>query len=129
MFYGKQAVNVFQRLRGNIATLERETQRTFVQSKAGSYRSLAEILITLGRLAEARQVLDLLKDEEYFEFVRRDRSQSDPLEGRAELTPEEAEWERRYREIGDRIADIGQERGLLVAKRFRSPAEGALDSA
>ena len=123
VFYGKQAVNVFQRLRGNIATLERETQRTFVQTKAGSYRSLAELLITLGRLAEARQVLDLLKDEEYFEFVRRDRSQSDPLDGRAELTPEEAEWERRYMEIGDRIAAIGQERGVLVAKKFRSPAE------
>ena len=41
VFYGKQAVNVFQRLRGNIATLERETQRTFVRTKAGSYQSLA----------------------------------------------------------------------------------------
>ncbi len=123
IFYGKQSVNVFQRLRGNIATLERETQRRFVQTKAGSYRTLAEILITLGRLGEARQVLDLLKEEEYFEFVRRDRSQATAETAAVELTPEERGWESRYREIGDRITAIGLERGTLVIKRMRTAEE------
>ncbi len=37
---------------------------------------LAGMLISAGRLPEAQQVLGLLKDEEYFEFIRRDGKQA-----------------------------------------------------
>ena len=51
-------------------------------SKEDVYRTLADLLITAGRLPEAQQVLDLLKDEEYFEFVRRDAQTASTAAGR-----------------------------------------------
>lgn len=116
IFYGKQAVNIYQEIRGNIQKLEKELQQSFLKSKEQIYRELADLLITEGRLPEAQQVLGLLKEEEYFDFVRRDGHEAGSLKGRADLTTEEAAWEKRYREIADRVAVIGAERGALLAK-------------
>lgn len=123
VFYGKQAVNVFQSVRSNITALDRETQRSFADSKAETYRNLAELLITLGRLPEAQQVLELLKEEEYFDFIRRNEQQATGLDKRAELTPEEAELDRRYRAIADDLAALGFKRGTLAGRRQRTADE------
>ena len=64
-FFGKQAVNLFQQTRANLLQLDPAIQRTYVESRADVYRELADILIGSGRLSEAQQVLDLLKQEEY----------------------------------------------------------------
>ena len=72
IFYGKQAVNGLQAIRGEMQTLDKALQQRFLLSKEDVYRTLAELLILEGRLPEAQQVLDLLKEEEYFDFVRRD---------------------------------------------------------
>src|SRR5207245_1205376 len=74
VFFGKQAVNLYQEIRGEITTLERESQQSFVKSKEDTYRTLADLLIAQGRLPEAEQVINLLKQEEYFDFIRRDSS-------------------------------------------------------
>ncbi|CAN5220512.1 hypothetical protein BH18ACI2_BH18ACI2_03570 [soil metagenome] len=123
IFYGKQAVNTIQRIRANIKGFDRETQKGFLKSKEDIYRSLADLLISQGRLPEAQQVLGLLKEEEYFEFVRRDSKEGLALTKRADLTPEEAEWDKRYREIADQVTAIGRERDELLAKKSRIPAE------
>jgi len=52
IFYGKQAVNVYQAIRGDIQTLDKALQQSFLTSKAGTYRTLADLLITTGRLPE-----------------------------------------------------------------------------
>ena len=49
------------------------------------------MLITAGRLQEAQQVLDLIKQQELFDFVRRDSAEADDVDGRAALTPTEAD--------------------------------------
>lgn len=41
----------------------------FLQSKVQAYRSLAELLIEEGRLSEAQQILDLLKVQEYSDYI------------------------------------------------------------
>jgi CHAT domain-containing protein/Tfp pilus assembly protein PilF len=123
VFYGKQAVNIYQEIRGNLQSLEKETQHSFLLSKEDTYRKLADVLITEGRLPEAQQVLDLLKQEEYFDFVRRDVKEADSLQGRANLTPEEAAWEKRYYEIADRVTALGVERGALLAQSARTTDE------
>ena len=120
IFYGKLAVNTWQEIRGQ---LKKESQEFFLKSKEDTYRKLADILIAEGRLPEAQQVLGLLKEEEYFEFVRRDGSEAASLAGRANLTPEEAIWERRYQAIADQVTALGTERGALLAKPDRTREE------
>ena len=122
IFYGKQAVNVFQAIRGDIHTLDKALQQSFLTSKTGTYRTLADLLITAGRLPEAQQVLDLLKAEEYFDFVRRDANAAGGIQ-HAALTPEESAWEQRYRAIADRVTALGVERQALLAKSSRTAKE------
>jgi CHAT domain-containing protein len=64
----------------------------------------------------------MLKEEEYFEFIRRDEGNS-PKTAKAALTPEEQALEKRYREIADRVAELGSERGTLIDKKTRTPEE------
>ena len=71
IFWGKQSVNTIQTLRANLASLDRETQQSFLRNKRGAYTGLADLLVTHGRLAEAEQVLALLKEQESFELLRR----------------------------------------------------------
>ncbi len=79
-------------------------------------------MIAQGRLPEAEQVIRMLKEEEYFEYVRRDIDNS-PKSEKAALTPEEAAIEKRYREIADQLTGLGTERGELMGKPARTPAE------
>ena len=122
VFYGKQAVNLFQGMRANIVQLDPQTQRAFLRSKEQVYRELADLLIVQGRLPEAQQVLDFLKLEELRDYVRRD-AQAAAATGRLDLTPAEVAWHKRYSEIQDRLAAIGRERGELVAVRVRTPEQ------
>ena len=119
VFFGKQAVNLYQTIRGEITKLDRESQQSFIKSKEDTYRTLADLLIAQGRLPEAEQVINLLKQEEYFDFIRRDSSNA-PQSGKAQMTPEEAALDKRYREISDQIAELGTERGTLINKNNRT---------
>ncbi len=123
VFYGKQSVNAYQDIRRDIRRLDRESREAFVGSKQDLYRTLAGLLVAQGRLAEAQQVLAMLKEDEYFEFVRRDGGDAAALTARAALSPEEAASERRYREIADRVAEVGRRWGALAAKQSRTPEE------
>jgi CHAT domain-containing protein/tetratricopeptide (TPR) repeat protein len=117
IFYGKQAVNIVQSIRSDIRGLGQDLQQSFLKGNEKPYHTLAELLIAQGRLAEAEQVLALLKEEEYFQYIRRDAGEASSLNRRADLTPDETGYEQRYREIGDRLMTIGAERGELLAKK------------
>lgn len=123
IFYGKQAVNTVQSVRSDIQGLGQDVQQSFLKGNETSYHTLAEILIAQGRLAEAEQVLALLKEEEYFQYIRRDAGEASSLNRRADLTPDEAEYETRYREIGNRLMTIGVERGELLAQKTLTPEQ------
>jgi CHAT domain-containing protein len=69
ILFGLDAVNSYQQIRKNISGLERQVQSGFVQSKSQVYRMLAELLIEAGRLGEAEQILDLLKEQELKDLV------------------------------------------------------------
>src|SRR5205085_10620840 len=71
IYYGKQAVNIYQQIRQHISLLEEETQKAYLKSKEDTYRVLADFLISQGQLPEAEQVLSLLKVEEYEQLARR----------------------------------------------------------
>jgi CHAT domain-containing protein/tetratricopeptide (TPR) repeat protein len=122
IFYGKQAVNALQEIRQNISGLEKSSQEAFVGAKQETYRTLAGLLIAAGRLGEAQQVLDLLKQDEYRQFVRRGGAETG-ASARAALSPEEAALDAQYREISDRVASIGRRWGELSAKGQLTPEE------
>jgi CHAT domain-containing protein/Tfp pilus assembly protein PilF len=69
IFFGLEAVDSYEKIRKNITGMEKEVQAGFAQSKAGSYRLLAELLIEAGRLGQAEQILDLLKEQELQDVV------------------------------------------------------------
>jgi CHAT domain-containing protein/Tfp pilus assembly protein PilF len=125
VLFGKRAVNTYQQIRQNLAGLDERTRKTYVESNEDTYRGVAELLLMQDRIAEAQQVLNLLKEEEFFDFVRRDSSQASSLAGRVDLTRTEAEWDRRYNEIADRLTALGHERGELVALRTRTAEQDA----
>jgi CHAT domain-containing protein/Flp pilus assembly protein TadD len=126
IFYGKQAVNAYQEIRREKASLDREAQRNFIRSRESTYQQLADLLIARDRLLEAQQILGLLKEEEYFQYVRRDGGEAAALDGRAALNAFESDFERRYRDISEVLPKLARERGLLEAKKPNLTAEEAL---
>ena len=115
---GKQAMNVVQHIRHELLPPDAQTRATFLNENELLYRTLSDLLIAENRLAEAQQVLHLLKEREFFEFVRRDASQRAP--DRIDFTPAEQAWNRRYDEIGGRLAALGMERRTLLESASRT---------
>ena len=106
IFYGKQAVNCVQQVRNSMQGLGEELQKTFLASKGDYFHHLADLLIDQGRLPEAQQVLDLLKQQEYRDYVRGDTSNTlSPLS----LTPAEEQAEADYQKSTAQLVALGQQ--------------------
>ncbi|MCA1993019.1 MAG: tetratricopeptide repeat protein, partial [Coleofasciculus sp. S288] len=88
VFY-KQAVNITEAIRQNLNTLTLEEQKAYTETVADTYRSLADLLLSQGRILEAQQVLELLKVQELRDFTRDTRAGSE-ISGIA-TNPTEAE--------------------------------------
>jgi CHAT domain-containing protein/Flp pilus assembly protein TadD len=120
IFYGKQSVNAYQLLRSNIQDLEKDVQKTYLRSVETTYRGLAELLVMQGRLAEAQQVLNAFKDQQYFDF---DQTQVRPLVPLVR-TLREAEYVMRYEQASDTLGAIGGEvAGLKLKLTDRRPTD------
>jgi CHAT domain-containing protein len=109
IFYGKQAVNKYQELRSSIRTLDPKIQGFYLKTIENTYRQLADLLISQGQFAQAEQVLQMLKEEEFFDFVRRDASEIKNLEKRVALTEKERELIKRYSLLAEKITRLGKE--------------------
>lgn len=120
VLFGKQSVNAYQKIRQGLTGLDKDARHSYLAANDDIYRRLADLLLAQDRVAEAQQVLNLVKEEEFFDFVRRDADQTSPLVGGAELTPTEAEWDRRYNEVADTLTSLGHERGQLVGLAART---------
>lgn len=107
IFFGKQAVNRYQQLRRSTEGLDPETRTLYLNTVEGAYRLLADMLIESGKFAEAEQVLRMLKEEEYVQFVQRDPEEMKSLGQRVSLTPAEQALLDRYLAIYQRITLIG----------------------
>jgi CHAT domain-containing protein/Tfp pilus assembly protein PilF len=122
IFFLKQAVGTYQQVRTGIQGIDRGLQRSFLRSISGSYRRLADLLISEGRLPEARQVLDLLKEQEFKEFVRGD---SGAETGTVSLTAEEETAAKNLKERTDQITKMGEQWSELQHDPSRTPDEEA----
>lgn len=119
IIYGKQSINKFQEIRANIQTLEKETQIAFLKKYEDAYRYLADVLITQGRFAEAEKVLAMLKEEEFFDFVRRDVGEVKTLDERVPLNDKEKKLIDRYSQLAENIVEIGEEFSKLQDKKAK----------
>jgi CHAT domain-containing protein/predicted negative regulator of RcsB-dependent stress response len=114
---GKRAVNELQSALRRLGDLEQPVRHRY----GFIYRRLAELLVDAGRLPEAQRVLDLLKEEEFDEFVtRKAGSEAPPV---LRLTEREVSWTRHGDAIETTIATLSSERRSLIEKPDRSVAE------
>ena len=67
--YGKYAVNIMQQVRHGAASLNAAQRRGLLGENQSIYHSLANWLIAAGRLAEAEQVMGMLKDQELYNLI------------------------------------------------------------
>ena len=124
IFFGKQAVNTLQGLRANVAGLGKDTLKSFDASIESTYRHLSRLLIAEGRLVESERVLELLKEQEQFQFVRRDASVS-ALAVKAPLTAFEAAQEQILGHASAPLAKLYNELSSLEDQKARSADEEA----
>ncbi|NOQ36359.1 MAG: CHAT domain-containing protein [Methylococcaceae bacterium] len=117
IFFGKNAVNELQTMRSDITTLDNKLQKGFVRERAYAYRTLATTLIETGRLAEAQQVLTMLKEDEHFSYVRRSKQFDDVKKTRVNYNATEEPWQQRYQEINTQIAQTGKNLERLRNKK------------
>lgn len=54
IWYGKQAVNTLQAVRAGNTDLDKATQKSFLQKNESTYKQLADLLFTQGRLMEGQ---------------------------------------------------------------------------
>lgn len=129
IFYGKQAVNEYQELRKFAQGFDNQTQQMYLKSISDTYRLLADLLIETGRFAEAEEVLQMLKEEEYSKFIKRDANEIKNLKQRVTLNEKERELIKRYDELANKVAEIGQEFLLLDEKKRQLAKENQTLSA
>jgi CHAT domain-containing protein/Tfp pilus assembly protein PilF len=110
IFYGKHAIDMLQQARVGMHGLDKELQRSFLASKEGYYRDLAALLIDQDRLPEALQVLNLLKQREYSDYVRGEIVEGLGLMAR---TPAERDAEEEYQELTADIVSAGEQWAYL----------------
>ena len=116
IFLGKQAINGIQGIRADLVTLEKGMQHNYLMSRQDVYHSVADWLVTAGRLPEAEQVLAMLKEQEYFDFLRGDTTRGDVRQTRVDCNAAEAPWCERYQKISDQLAGLGTEYASLKEK-------------
>lgn len=117
IIFGKQAATKYLEVRSNPGQYGmRLANDTYMRSFPSTCRDLADLLIEKGRLYEAEQVMALLKEEEYLEYVRRDATEVAALSERPELRPKERKLFVDYTQLFDRVTLIGSRRAELIAK-------------
>jgi len=133
---GKEAINTLQGLRVNLAQMDKQLQRSFLQDKAKVYQRLAGWLLDLGRIAEAQHVQRMLKEEEYFDFVRRAEEHVEVKVVKIHFNATEKPWALRAHKLYDQFSLIGErlhkvrlkQRSKPNVKAERQALKGELDN-
>lgn len=108
----KYAVNIYQSHREGIANIGEPNLKLFTDSISGTFQLLASLLVEQGRFAEAQKVLEMLKEDEFFEFVRRESN--DNRLSRIEFTSTEENWNSRFSKIAENLAALSNEEKFLT---------------
>lgn len=120
----KQSVNALQTMRERVAGIGQAELRSYTDTVAFTYQRLAEALTDEGRLPEAQLVLDMLKEDEQFDFIRRSPGDN-PGRTRIGYNTVEQGWSERYRQIAGQLAALGAEAQALAKAAGAKPGLNA----
>ncbi len=128
ILFGFKAVNSYEEIRKNISGMAKDLQAGFAQSKSGAYRQLAELLVQAGRLGQAEQILDLLKEQELKDLVAGASSGASAGVEPLQLSPAQQDAENALPDL-EQKARVIEESNLTAfqirAKASRTPDEDA----
>jgi CHAT domain-containing protein/tetratricopeptide (TPR) repeat protein len=116
ILYKKMAVNITQKIRAKLTSLDKDLQKSFLNSKEYHYETLADLLVEQGRISEAQQVLAMLKEEEFFDFFQRNEK-NDQRETRVSYSNIEQKQLDRFREISGQLFARNKEKEELMKKK------------
>jgi CHAT domain-containing protein len=122
IFYGKQAIDLFQQMRRDARELGPDLEKSFLETNSQIYRHLADLLVSQGRFPEAQQVLDMLKVEEFSEYTQT-RGGADSPSAPVTLISAEASANEEFENAESEITAQGHEYAELNAKSSLSPGE------
>ena len=130
ILYGKQAVDQYQEVRRDVANMAKESQASYLAGISPWYRKLADLLIGQGRLSEAQQVLHMLKEQQYFDYIHPDLKENNGgpqgvTLDTAEPTLHEARWNARLDAATKAIGDLGSQIAALSEEKERPAADQA----
>lgn len=110
LFWGRQAVLHIQGQRTALRVLDPALQRNFASEKRRAFVDLAKWEVASSRPEAAEQVMALLKDEEYFDFLGRDPSAAVPPAALPAIPARQAklheEWQAFQREATNRATEV-----------------------
>ncbi|MEI6063812.1 MAG: tetratricopeptide repeat protein, partial [Pseudanabaena sp. ELA748] len=92
LFY-KQSINVRETIRKDITKLDKDLQKSYLNTVEDTYRRLADLLLKQGRIMEALQVLDLLKVQELQDFFKDVKGNEKTAQGIELLNEEKEYWQ------------------------------------
>jgi tetratricopeptide (TPR) repeat protein len=121
IFYKKLGVNILQSVRHTLMGFDKGLRKSFAWTKEFHYRSLADLLAGQGRIPEAQQVLAMLKEEEYFDFIRRDVG-NDPRVSVVSYAGLEMEKAGQFKEIGENLFGLTREKEELLRRKKSMPS-------
>ncbi|MCB1377592.1 MAG: CHAT domain-containing protein [Alphaproteobacteria bacterium] len=122
VLFAKLAVNTHQEIRSLNSGLDERRARTLAREWPNIYYELADLLVEDGRVAEAQFVLDLLKQQELVEFVRRD-SASQTTSEQTSLTTREQDTAAALSAAMERPMALARELEGLLAKQQADPLD------
>jgi CHAT domain-containing protein/Flp pilus assembly protein TadD len=135
IFYGKQTINYLEVARKNIKSINTEAQESFLNAKTFEghpmrelYHSLADLLIRQGRLPEAEQILDLLKTQEYSDYILSPTPNPSPSDVSAvatiqEFNKKETQANEDFRKTTENLASLGEQWDMLRKIATRTPEQ------
>ena len=109
LFY-KQSINVREAIRKDITKLDKDLQKSYLETISSSYKILADLLIQQDRVIEALQVLDLLKVQELEDYLKNIKGSNRSAQGVRLLEPE--------RELGDRLLAVSFDNSKDINKQL-----------
>jgi len=118
---GKEAVNQCQATRGKLQSLTPAQRKDFVAIFEGIYRTLAETLVSRGRLPESSAVLALLKDEVTFDLLPTDQKNKEP--SALALTQAEQQAQDEYQKSTAQVVSLGAQWAELKKVASRTPEQ------
>jgi len=133
ILFAKHTLENLHGLRHQVGKIETDSHKVFLNDKTAVYTEIVELLLQQGRTNESHQVMRMLREEEFFDYIHRDKhvqknsgiklGKKSEVKHTAEpvYAPHEEEWVDRYDKINQQLADINQTRGLLK-KNSQTPS-------